>query len=94
MNIHFVFNQHKAFVYVCAYISNSEDECSPAMTQTVRDAFEKELKNHEQIESVANFYLNEREFSLQKCVYQVLPRQWLRKIFPGVIFAKSNIPEK
>ena len=94
MNIHFVFNQHKAFVYVCAYISRSEDECSPAMTQTVRDAFEKELKNHEQIESVANVYLNKRECSLQKCVYQVLPRQWLRKIFPGVIFAKSNIPEK
>ena len=28
------------------------------------------------------------------CVYHVLPGQWLRITFPGVIFANSNIPEK
>ena len=79
---------------VCAYLSKSEDECSLAMTQAVRDAFEKELDNHEQMKSVANVYLNKRECSVQECVYHILPGQWLRKTFPGVIFANSNIPEK
>ena len=27
-------------------------------------------------------------------MYQVLSGHWLRKTFPGVIFANSNIPEK
>ena len=79
---------------MCAYLSKSEDECSLAMTQAVRDAFEKELDNHEQMKSVANVYLNKRECSVQECVYHILPGQWLRKTFPGVIFANSNIPEK
>ena len=79
---------------VCAYLSKSEDECSLAMTQAVRDAFEKELDNLEQMKSVANVYLNKRECSAQECVYYILPGQWLRKTFTDVIFAKSNIPEK
>ena len=65
-----------------------------AMTQAVRDAFEKQLDNHEQIKSVANVYLTKRKCSVQECVYHVLPGEWLRKTFPGVIFADSNIPEK
>ena len=44
--------------------------------------------------SVAQTYVNERECSIQECVYQVLSGQWLRKAFPDVIFAKYNIPEK
>ena len=43
------------------------------MTQAVRDAFEKELHNNEQMKSVANVYLNKREFSVQEFVYHILP---------------------
>ena len=32
--------------------------------------------------------------TIQECGYQVLSGQWLRKTFPGVIFANSNISEK
>ena len=46
------------------------------------------------MKSVANAYINKRECSIQECLHHILPRQWLRKTFPGVIFAKSNIPEK
>ena len=46
------------------------------------------------MKSVANTYINKRECSIQECLHHILPRQWLRKTFPGVIFAKSNIPEK
>ena len=44
--------------------------------------------------SVANAYLNRGECSIQECVYHVLPGQWLRRTFPGVIFTNSNVPEK
>ena len=46
------------------------------------------------MKSVANAYLNKRECSIQECVYHILPGQWLRKTFPGVIFINTIIPEK
>ena len=52
-----VFHQYKAVANMCAYLSKPEDKCSLAMTQTVRDVFEKELDNHEQMKSLANIYL-------------------------------------
>ena len=64
------------------------------MKQAVRDAFEKGLNNYEQIKLVANAYINKRECSIQGGVYHILPGQLLRKTFPSVIFANSNIPEK
>ena len=85
MDIQPVFNPDKAVAYICAYLSKSERECSVAMKQAVQDAFEKELDNYEQMKSVANSYINKRESSIQECVYHVLPGQWLRKTFPGVI---------
>ena len=94
MDIQPVFNHYKAVAYMCAYLSKSENECSVAMKQTVRDAFEKALNNYEQMKSVANANINKRECSIQECVYHLLPGQWPRKTFPGVIFANSNIPEK
>ena len=85
---------YKAVAYMYAYLSKSENECSVAMKQAVRDAFKKELNNYEQMKLVANAYMNKRKFSIQECAYHILPVQWLRKTFSGVIFAKSIIPEK
>ena len=48
-------------------------ECSFATNQAVRDAFERELDNHEQMRSVPNAYLNKRECIIQEYVYYVLP---------------------
>ena len=45
------------------------------------------------MKSIAHAYKNNRECSVQECVYHVLPGQWLRKTFPGVIFDNSNIPK-
>ena len=64
------------------------------MKQAVRDAFEKELNNYEQMTSVVNAYISKRECSIQECVYHIIKGQWLRKAFPGVIFANSNVLEK
>ena len=81
-NMDIIFNQYKAVAYMCAYLSKSEDECSLALTEAVRDAFEKELDNHERMRSVADAYLNKRKCNIQECVYHVLP---------GVTFANSNV---
>ena len=32
--------------------------------------------------------------SIQECVCHLLSSQWLKKTFPGVVFAKSRLPEK
>ena len=79
---------------MCAYLSKIEDECSQAMSQAVKEAFEDKLDNYQQMKSLAQTYVNKKECSIQECVYQVLSGQWLRKTFPGVIFTNSNIPEK
>ena len=76
------------------HLSKSEDECSPTMSQTVKEAFEDKLDNYQQMKSVAQTYVSKKKCSIQECVYQVLSGQWLRKTFPGVIFVNSNIPEK
>ena len=94
LDIQPVFNHYKAVAYMCAYLSKSEDECSQAMSEAMKDAFEKQLDNYEQMKSVAHAYTNKRECSIQECVYHLLSGQWLRKTFPGVVFANSNVPEK
>ena len=72
-------------IHVC--LSKSENECSVAMSL-------RELNKYEQMKSLANAYINKRKCSIQECVYHILPGQWLRKTFPHLIFANSNIPEK
>ena len=54
----------KAVAYMCAYLSKSKNECSVAIKKAVRDAFEKEVNNYEQMKSVANAYINKRECSI------------------------------
>ena len=46
------------------------------------------------MKSAAFAYVNKRECSIQECVYHILAGQWLRKTFPSVIFANSNLPER
>ena len=46
------------------------------------------------MKSVVCAYVSKRECSLQEAIYQVMPEIWLRKIFPGVLYVHSNIPEK
>ena len=49
MDIQPVFNRYKAVAYMRAYLSKSENECSVAMKEVIREAFEKELNNYEQM---------------------------------------------
>ena len=94
MDIQPVFNHYKAVTYMCAYFSKSEDETSEAMKQAAKEAFNSNKTNIEQMRSIARAYANKRECSVQEAVYILMPELWLRKTFPGVIFANSNLPEK
>ena len=47
----------------------------------------------ERMKELTLVFLSHRQCSVQEAVYQVMPELWLRKCFPGVIFANTNMPE-
>ena len=94
LDIQPVFNYYKAVTYMCAYLSKSEDECSQAMNQAAKEAYENNLDAYEKMKAISKAYVTKREVSVQEAVYLVMPELWLRKVFPGVLFANSNIPAK
>ena len=64
------------------------------MKQALKESLEKDAGSYKQMKSAAHAYSSKRECSLQETVYQVMPELWLKKVFPGVLYANSNIPEK
>ena len=64
------------------------------MSQAAKGELEQNLNSYQQMKSVACAYVNKRKCSIQKCVYNILAGQWLRKTFRGVIFANSSLPKK
>ena len=89
-----VFDHHKAVTYMCNYLLKQEDECSEAMKQAFKESLEKGAGSYEQMKSVTHAYASKRECSPQEAAYQIMPVLWLRKVFPGVLYVNSNIPEK
>ena len=64
------------------------------MKQAFKESLEICAGFYEQRKSIAYAYAPKHECSLQEAVYQVIPELWLRKVFPGELFANNNIPEK
>ena len=81
---------------MCSYLSKQEDEYSEAMKQAVdvEESSEKGAGSYEQMKSIAHAYSSKCECSLQETVYQVMSELWLRKVFTGMLYANSSIPEK
>ena len=75
-------------------LCKAEDQCSEAMKQAAKEAIENELDEYQAMKTVLRAYINKRECSVQEAVYHILPELHLRKIFPGVFFANSNLPEE
>ena len=94
MDIQPVFNEYKAIAYMCAYLSKSEVTCTAAMRQALNESVESKKSNYNQMRTNAHAYATNRECSLQEAVFHILPEVWLRKIFPGVIFANSSTPDR
>ena len=79
---------------MCSYLSKQDDECSKAMKQVFKESLEIGTGSYEQMKLVDHANASKRECSLQEAVYHVVSELWLRKVFPGVLFANSNIPGK
>ena len=63
------------------------------MKQAAKEAASYGKDKLEVMKSIARAYATKRECSVQEAVYHIMPELWLRKTFPGVIFANSNLPE-
>ena len=88
-----VINHYKAVSYMCAYLSKIKDECSNAMSQAVNKGWENKSNNYDQMKLIARAYASKRECSVQEAVYHIMQELWLRKVFPLVLFANTNLPE-
>ena len=93
MDIQPVFNEHNATAYMCANSSKSEESCSYAMKQALKISIENKENSYEQMKATAQAYASSWECFVQEAIYHCLPELWLRKVFPGVIFTNTNIPE-
>ena len=89
-----VLDYYKAVTYMCNYLLKQEDECSEVMKQAFKELLEKGAGSYEQMKSVAHVYASKSECSLQEAVFQIMPELCLKKVFPGVLYVNSNIPEK
>lgn len=74
---------------MCSNLSKQEDEFSHAIEQVLTEFIEENLDKRHTLA-----YATKIECSKKKAVYQVIPEFWLRKIFPGYIYANINTPEK
>lgn len=77
---------------MCSYFSKSENESSLAMKKTAEES--ENLNLPDRMRKLALAFLSHRQYSLQEAVYQVLLELWLRKCFPGIVFANTNLPDK
>ena len=53
-----VFNEHKAVAYLCQYFPKTEDQCSQAMKQAAKEAFENNMHHHDTMKTIAKAYLS------------------------------------
>ena len=91
LDIQPVLTSYGAVNYLCSYLSKQEDEVSLAMAEAAREAKESNASKFEQMKKIARAYTTHREISVQEAVYHILPELNLRKIFPKVEFANTNM---
>ena len=94
INIQPVFNEYKAVAYMYSYFSKSEDKCSFAIKQVVREAFDNKLDQFNTVKNILKAYTNNKECSAQEAVYHILLELHLRRVFLGVLFINTNLPEE
>ena len=94
MDIKPVFNDYKAVTYMCQSFSKTEDQCSQAIKQTPKEAFENNMHHHDTMKTIARAYLSNREFCVREVVHHILPELKLRRIFPAVYFVNIKLSEE
>ena len=79
---------------MCSYLSKHKDECSETMKQVMKEALNSGADSHEPNKSVAYTYVSKRKCTSQETVYHLMPAFCLKMVFPWVLYADSNIPQK
>ena len=51
---------------MCQYFSKTQDQCSQAMKQVAKEAFDKNMHHHDSMKTIAQAYLSNRESSVPK----------------------------
>ena len=74
-------------------LSKAEDEASEMMKQTAKEAVIGNKPDYENMKSIARTFTTKRECSVQEAVCLVMPELWLSRIFPRVMFLKTNLTE-
>ena len=75
------------------YFSNVEDQCSQAMKQAGKEAFESNMHHHDIMKAIAKLYLRNRDCFVQKTVYNIFPELKLSRIFLAALFVNANLSE-
>ena len=94
MAIEPVFNEYKAVPYMCSYFSKSEGKCWFAMNQGAGEFFDTKVDQFNSMKNILKVYTSYRKCSVQEAVYHILPELHLRRVFPGVQFVNTNLPEE
>ena len=71
-------NEYKGISYMYAYLSKTDDSCSNAMKQALRESIKKRQNNFDQMQKVVHANAS---CSVQEAMYHCLPALWLRKCF-------------
>ena len=53
-----VFNEYKAVTCMCQYFSKTEDQCSQAMKEAAKEAFENNTHHHDTMKTISKAYLS------------------------------------
>ena len=81
--------------HICVNIfSKIEGQCSQAIEQALKEAYENNMHPHHTMETIGKYYLNSRECSVEEAFYCVLPELKIRRIFLVVCFVNTNLPEE
>ena len=76
------------------YFSKSENSASEAMKQAVQEIKLQNLSAIVAMKKLSYLFVCCRQMSVQEAVYLCLPKLWLRKCKPGVIFLNTNLPHE
>ena len=66
MDIQPVFNKYKAVTYMCQYFSKTDNQCSQAMQQAAKEAYENNTHHHDELLYFARIKAKE---NLSSCVF-------------------------
>ena len=89
-----VTNYYKAVAYMTEYFSKSEHQTSEALRQAEKEIKAQKIKTKEAMYKIVRAFSNACQVSVQEAAYVCLPKLWLNKLSPSVLYVKTNLPSR